>query len=160
MKFSSCEGYTVACLLYYCLLLFSETVLSHRWGFPFLIGIYSPLPMHTQACFCKCYLSDRNIFSFLSPCIVTCTSHQSPKWCPLGSIISLLRPGRRWTALEPCHAFLMKLISWKMWQGESYVKNGKQKRRSSYIRSLSFFLFLPVVRSSITLLNHLLHLLN
>lgn len=137
VKFPSCEGYTV----HACFFILSS-VLSHRWDFPFLIGIYSPLPIHTQACFYKCYLSDRNIFSFLSPCIITCTSHQSPKWCPLGSIISLLQPGRRWTALEPCYAFLMKLLfSWKNVARRKLCIEWKAKEENSFYQNslVSFF---------------------
>lgn len=127
--------------LLFTLLLFSENAVSQRWGFQFLIGIYSPLPIHTQACFCKCYLSDRNIFSFLSPCIITCISHQSPKWCPLGSIISLLRPGRRWIAREPCYAFLMKVFSPEECDKEKAVYRMESKRGELVISKVSSFFF-------------------
>lgn len=128
--------------LLFSLLLFSENAVSQRWGFQFLIGIYSPLPIHTQAYFCKWYLSDRNILSFLSPCIITCTSHQSPKWCPLGSVISLLQPGRRWTTLEPCYAFLMKVFSPEKCGKEKAVCRMESQRGELVISKVSSFLLL------------------
>lgn len=149
--------------LLYCCLPFSETV-SQRGSFPFLIKIYSPLPIPIQACFCKCCcLSDISIFPFPLPMHIACTSHQSLKWRPLGSIISLLRPGRRWLSALG----LAVLFFWKYFLLKSVArkKAGMDSRRGELVISKVYsFLFSLFVSDKVwyyfTEPLYLLHLLN